>query len=350
MNILCLSLETIEYYLFEELAQREYCIFIGISPEDFIPQSIRHCQFVKIPSFHSKFSWKAIKSLRHIVKEKHIDCIYSTTSAALSNALFATLGTSVKNIGYRGTQAKVRRTDPTYYLAILNPRVTHVVCETKDIVEYLTRFLPSRKLSLNTKPFDIQWVETALRSPLEVEDIPPHALKLIYIANTQGRPHKGLAVLMQAMFLLNDNNIHLTFIGNYDTDIYQSVQKSNIKDQIHFLGKRKDAIHFLPKQDIFILPSTRDASPRTVREAMACGLPCIVSDIPGARDLIIHNQTGILVDPGNAEALTKAIRYLQKEERIRLAFGKASKKRILEDFSVNDYINKFDLLFKNINK
>lgn len=348
INILCFSADTIEYGMLEELAKRGFTVYIGLQEKSSLPAFVRHCQVVKLPPCRSKLSWKLIQALRRVIREKRIDIVYSGASAALSNALFATLGTRVKNVGYRGTQARIRRTDPTYYLAVLNPRVKHIVCETGDIQQYLARFIPARKLSLNTKPFDIAWVEDALRNPQRVAEIPDNAFKLIYIANTQGRPYKGLDILVEALFLLDDKNIHLTFIGTYDPAVYQKVQHSSWRTRIHFLGSRPDAVYFLPGQDVFILPSTRDASPRTVREAMACGVPCIVSNIPGARDLIVDRETGLLVKSANPAALAKAIRYLQKEEEKRKAFGIASRKRIVESFSPENYTAGFEDLFTTL--
>lgn len=348
MNILCLSPDMIEYHMLEKLAQKDFNIYIGTRITDYRPTSIKNCFHIELPFFKSKFSWTLIKSLRRIIKDKSIDVIYCTTSTGLSNALFATLGTHVKCIGYRGTQAKVRRSDPTYYLAILNPRIDHIVCETIDIKEYLSRFLPTAKLSLNTKPFEVDWVEEAMLHPQEVTEIPENAFKVIYVANTKGRPYKGLATLMEAIRLVDNEKVHLTFIGDYDAEIYNQIQESEIKNQVHFLGQRRDAIHFLPKQDVFILPSSRDASPRSVREAMACGVPCIVSDIPGSRDLIVDNETGLLVQPASPKAIAKAITFFMENEEVRKRFGKASRQRIIHDFSLDTYIQKFEKLFRRI--
>ena len=52
----------------------------------------------------------------------------------------------------------MKKLDPTYYMGILNPRVDHIVCETADIQEYLTRYIDKDKLSVSVKPFDIDWV------------------------------------------------------------------------------------------------------------------------------------------------------------------------------------------------
>lgn len=348
MNILCFSADGIEYSMLEKLARRGFTVYLGTNSERPLPADLPHCLPVELPPCRSKFSWRFIRALRRVLKEKRIDAVFSQASAALSNALFASWGLPVKNIGYRGTQARVRRTDPTYYLAVLNPRVDHIVCETEDIRAYLSRFVPEKKLTCNTKPFETAWVQDALDRPQTAAGIPSDAFKIAYIANTKGRPHKGLHVLTEAMKLLGDARAHLTFIGDYDEAVYREAQQSAAGAQIHFLGPRKDAVSFLPQQDVFVLPSTRDASPRTVREAMACGLPCIVSNIPGSRDLIEPGRTGLLSEPGSAESLAENIRLLMENEPLRKAFGEASRERIVRDFPMGRYVDLYEKIFNRV--
>ena len=76
------------------------------------------------------------------------------------------------------------------------------------------------------------------------------------------------------------------------------------------LGPHKDAVYYLPGKDVCICPSIRDASPRSLREAMACKVACIVTDIPGARDLVVDGRTGIIVQAGSPQAIAEGIRVL----------------------------------------
>ena len=116
------------------------------------------------------------------------------------------------------------------------------------------------------------------------------------------------------------------------------------------MGQRSDAISFLVTSQLFILPSHRDASPRVVREAMACSVPCIVTDIPGARDLIIDGVTGLLVPPSSPQKMAASIRSLiDNPERLE-AFAKASREHIIQDFSVKAYTDGFATLFRSIKK
>ena len=89
------------------------------------------------PEIRSKADFRAAKAYRRIILREGADATFAPSTSGLATMLWATMGTRVRNIGYRGTQAKVRRSDPTNYLALLNPRVSHIVCETPDIAEAL---------------------------------------------------------------------------------------------------------------------------------------------------------------------------------------------------------------------
>jgi len=347
MNILAThrELDIAGYHMLEQLSYKpDINIFITAADEN---TKIRaKCISIKIAALNSKISWKAIRDIRKAIKKHDIDLIFSVGSSGLSNALFASLGTKAQNIAYRGTQKRIRRSDITYYLGILNPRVKHIICLTPDIKEYLSKFIRPERLTINPKPFDVSWVEKACLQPKQVEEIPENVFKVIYIAHTQGRPYKGLSFLIEAIQLLDNPNLHFIFIGNYDKKDYQLSQKGENGKNMHFLGEREDALYFLPKQNLFVLPSLRDAYPRSVKEAMACGLPCIVSDIVGARDLVVNKETGLLAPAGNPEKLAEAIRWFMENEEQCRNFGNAGREHIITHFSVEKFIDTFEKVFR----
>lgn len=351
MNILVThrAVDVATYKMFGFLSLNEsFKIYVAVPSEKEEARLEGKCIPLRIPSITSKFSWKVIKALRKCIKECHIDIIFSPSTSGLSNSLFASIGTNVKNVGYRGTQAKVKQFDPTYYMGLLNPRVGHIVCETEDIQEYLSHYINRKKLSVSVKPFDIDWVADACQHPKQAEGVPDDAFKCIYIGTTKGRPFKGLTYLIKAFQMLNAPKAHLVVIGDYDNSDYELAQKGAGAERIHFLWNREDAIYFLPKQDLFILPALRDASPRVVREAMACGVPCIVTDIPGARDLIVNEESGLLVPSASPEKIAEAIRSLMND-RVKLQkLAKASHERIVNEFSVEAYVSYFDTLFSSL--
>ncbi len=297
-------------------------------------------EFVPMNAIKSKFTLAAIRDVRRILKSGYFDAIFAVSTSALSTALFASIGMGVKVVGYRGTQARVRPLDPTYYMALLNPGVDHIVCETSDIQEYLSKYIPSRKLSTKTKPYDVAWVADAMADPVRY---PEDRFNLVYIGISKGRPHKGLRHLLEAMKLMKNEAVHLTVVGDAEP-----ADMAEAPENVTFVGNRADAVRYLPQADVFVLSSTRDASPRVVREAQACGVPCIVSDIPGARDLIINGATGLLVPPGDARAIAETVLRLKADPELRHKMSHAAVENIRENYKVDEYADYFKSTFQKL--
>ena len=77
-----------------------------------------------------------------------------------------------------------------------------------------------------------------------------------------------------------------------------------------FTGHQADPWPWLAAADVFVLPSLSEGLPGALIEAMAAGLPCVTTDIPGNRELVKHGQTGLLVPAQDPTALASALRTL----------------------------------------
>ncbi len=342
MNILVLSHDTdlVIYRMLHDLNKdAEFSVTVAGPESDRkkVPEGIRYLPMREIKS---KITFGAIRDVRKILKNEKFDAIYAVSTSALSTAILASVRLKVKIVGFRGTQAKVRPLDPTYYLALLNPRVDHIVCETPDIEEYLKKYIPAEKLSTKAKPYDVAWVADAVANPVKYDT---DKLQLTYIGVSKGRPHKGLRPLLDAMELMKKDPVHLTVVGEAEP-----ADTAGAPGNVTFTGNRPDAVRYLPGSDIFVLSSTRDASPRVVREAQACGVPCVVSDIPGARDLIISGKTGLLVEPGNPQAIADAVRALAADPEKRKIMGKAAEEHIRLNFRPEEYVEYFRNTFLSL--
>lgn len=95
----------------------------------------------------------------------------------------------------------------------------------------------------------------------------------------------------------------------------------------------------LPKADVFVLPcrpddaGDRDGIPVALMEAMAAGTPVISGDLPAIRELIRHDETGLLVPPGDAAALVEAVRALLSDPDRRGRLAEAGREWVAEEFS-----------------
>jgi glycosyltransferase involved in cell wall biosynthesis len=86
------------------------------------------------------------------------------------------------------------------------------------------------------------------------------------------------------------------------------------------------------RADVFVLPSRGDASPFVVLEAMASGLPVVATRVGAVAEMVDHGISGLLVPPGDAAALTAAVRQLAGDPALRAAMGRAGRARACRHF------------------
>jgi glycosyltransferase involved in cell wall biosynthesis len=94
---------------------------------------------------------------------------------------------------------------------------------------------------------------------------------------------------------------------------------------------------YLRAADVFALPSKREGLPVALLEAMSCGLPSVASRLPGSTDAIVENdRNGVLVNPGDVEALAAAIARLLREPARAEALGAAARDTVVQGFASAD--------------
>ncbi|MBT5413073.1 MAG: glycosyltransferase family 4 protein [Rhodospirillaceae bacterium] len=102
--------------------------------------------------------------------------------------------------------------------------------------------------------------------------------------------------------------------------------------RIRLLGYRADVADLLHAADIFTLPSHREGMPRSIIEAMFCGLPVVATDIRGSREEVVPGETGALVPVQDSRALAEALNRLIRDPALRATQGTAGRARALVEF------------------
>ncbi|MFW5469849.1 glycosyltransferase family 4 protein [Knoellia sp. CPCC 206435] len=105
---------------------------------------------------------------------------------------------------------------------------------------------------------------------------------------------------------------------------------------VTFLGERSDMTALYSAMDVFVLPSHREGFSRAGMEAAACGLPMVLTDIRGCRELGEHDTHLLLVPPGDAEALGETVARLLADAGVRSRLGRAARVTALERFDQRD--------------
>jgi glycosyltransferase involved in cell wall biosynthesis len=123
--------------------------------------------------------------------------------------------------------------------------------------------------------------------------------------------------------------------GSEEEALRREAASLGLAERVRFLGFREDIPEITAALDLSVLPSVDcDASSAVLKEAMALGKPVVATDIGGAREIVEHGRTGLIVPPGDSDALAHAIKQiLQQEDRGR-AMGKAGQLRVKSEFSI----------------
>jgi glycosyltransferase involved in cell wall biosynthesis len=143
---------------------------------------------------------------------------------------------------------------------------------------------------------------------------------------------KGVDLLIQAFARISDQvpELHLQLLGTGPLlgDL-MNIIPSKLRERIRFLGFHQTAA--IPKlfaaADVFVLPSRHDGWGVVVNEALGAGLPIIVSDRVGARDLVENGVNGFITIAGNVDSLASALLKLARSGALRESFGRASANR-----------------------
>ncbi|MFZ0150138.1 MAG: glycosyltransferase family 4 protein [Xanthobacteraceae bacterium] len=151
---------------------------------------------------------------------------------------------------------------------------------------------------------------------------------------------KGIRTLVAAQSLLRRRlpDANLLIAGTPDPANPASVTEAearswNDEAGITWLGHVADIAALWAKVHVAVLPSRREGLPLSLMEAAACGRAMIASDVPGCREIVLHEQTGLLFPVNDAAALAEAMARLGGDPQLRARCAAAARKLVVERFA-----------------
>jgi glycosyltransferase involved in cell wall biosynthesis len=148
-------------------------------------------------------------------------------------------------------------------------------------------------------------------------------------------PRKGIDQIIKAMAqATNRENLRLSIIGTGPEAgaLSQMVSDLGLARNVRFVGQvaASDIPDTLVDADIFVLASHSEGRPNVILEAMAARLPVIATNIDGNKELIAHNENGLLFQDGAVEELTRHLESLSREAELRDKLGGNARRFIVE--------------------
>ncbi len=276
---------------------------------------------------------------------------YHTFAAVLAGQWFhrKTL-TKVANSGQASDVTKMRNDQQLLFARYMLPTALHCdqfVAINDTIIRELTAAgVPAEKIVW--LPNGVETDSIATKSSYALHQ----PARLIFV----GRLHaqKGLDVLLTAFQQLlrqhptHEARLQLVGEGPLRGDLTRLAEQLGIARHVHFVGQTDQVLERLQQADIFVLPSRAEGMSNALLEAMVCGLPVVVSDIPGNIDIVAHEHDGLLFAVNDSNSLVQALASLLDQPVLRERLGQAARQTVERRYSLNYVADRYIALYHNL--
>lgn len=170
---------------------------------------------------------------------------------------------------------------------------------------------------------------------------------------------KGFDLLIQAMADCNDDSM-LTIVGDGPerASLQKQIDASNLTDRVKLVGAKAnhEVRALMQRSACFVLPcriaedGDRDGIPVVLMEAMATGLAVVSGDLPTIRELVEHEKTGMMFEPGDVQGLSSVIRRLQTDQAMMDRLAHAGRQRVAEEFSLSVNLDRLTRAFASVSQ
>lgn len=283
---------------------------------------------------------KDAEGLTKLLNDLSIDVLYMNNqpSSNLEGIIAA------KNTGIKSLLHSRIETELNYFeINIVNRWLTKMICNSEGVKNNFVKqgIEPSKcvviynGIALGTKPH-MPSHEIRKRWRLSNDDI---------LIGTVGSliKRKRIKDLIKAFFIVANRTEHpikcmIVGEGPEKENLISLVKKTNLTNKFIFTGFQ-DGISYINAMDIFVLTSEKEGFSKVILEAMLMGKPVVSSDIIGPSELVVDKETGFLVTMGKINMIANAILKLVNSDEMRRYIGGRARKRAIENFSIERYVN-----------
>lgn len=295
---------------------------------------------------------KYLRSLVRLIRDADIDLVLAHL---YGSAVYASLAgmitrTPVVSVLHGQSDVNLEERFAAAKAAIVRRGSRKIVCVSENLRDEIARRLrlnPSR-CAVIPNGVDVNVFRPGHDATLRTElGIPADTLLVGSIGNV--RAPKAYDVLLRAASILVKQSPRVHFViageisGALGQQILQLRQELGIEAYTTFLGLRSDIVTVLRNLDIFALSSRTEGFSIACVEAMACGIP-VVATRSGGPQLILDDNTGILVEPNSPEDLARAIQKLAQSVSLRKQLSTAGPRRVNEHFSLGRMLAAYEAM------
>jgi glycosyltransferase involved in cell wall biosynthesis len=168
------------------------------------------------------------------------------------------------------------------------------------------------------------------------------------------RPAKGYDVLIRAAACLLPSHPHLHFViaGHVKQDLMRELERLmadlQVQERMHFPGFVQDTAALLAQADLFVLSSTSEGFSLSTVEALASGVPAVLTRCGGPEEIATHGEHALLVEPGSAQALAGAIEELLADRQAAQRLAMQGQEMVNERFSMEAMLGAYEAAYDEL--
>jgi glycosyltransferase involved in cell wall biosynthesis len=168
------------------------------------------------------------------------------------------------------------------------------------------------------------------------------------------RPEKNHALLLEAASRIAKSRGEFLFLivgeGTEGPRLQRMARERSLGGCVRFMGRRSDVSDILAASDASVLCSypVVETFPLVLLEAMACGVAVVATDVGAVREMLVSGEEGIIVPPGDADALATALVSLAGQSEMRRRIGSRARDRVVRDFTVETMVKRYAALIAEV--
>nr|WP_271870203.1 glycosyltransferase [Planctomicrobium sp.] len=302
-----------------------------------------------------RFDLFVLRKLRKIILDRSPDVALSYLFAGNSSLRLALLGITRKRPKVLISERCVDSWKSRWQIALdryLQPFTDLLIANSESVAEYYqSKGFPAEKIRVVPNGVIVPEMSNLSQKELcEAANIPIGSRCIAYIGRLA--PQKRLKDLLWAiqMLRLSHPDSYLLIIGEgpLKDELLDYARTTEAETHVRFLGHRDDASSLLHLVDAFWLGSEFEGMSNSLMEAMSCGKPVVVSDIPSNRELVEHGVSGWIANLGDSAGFTQYTVRLLEDAKLSEQIGHAAQKRMADHFSIQAMVDTTESILNEI--
>jgi len=301
------------------------------------------------------FNWRYLRSLTGLIRRERVDLIQSHLLGSNVYCSLAGLLTGIPVISTFHGEVDIGRDERFMALkfAAINAGSRHIVAVSEGLKMRIAGRTPLR---VNKTGVIYNGIDTRQFSRPPAKELrqqlgwPEDCCLAGCLGNI--RPAKDYPLLLEAAALLKGQGEDYRFViaGQGEGELFDRLlsrrKELGLEERVVFLGFNDDPAGFLANLDLFVLPSSSEGFSIATIQAMASGLPVVVTRSGGPEEIVSHAVTGWMVDVGDAPGLANGLRTLGKDPDLRQQLASAGRQHAMANFDIQGMLSDYQQLYQ----